>query len=346
MKKNEILEQLDHNSFCVVGDNAYGHRKDFPVEIARHPNSKKIYYMSVTMQVPLDKADAKELRHHLKERGVKATVAGRVATTVLTVRGADGTNTLMNRLDEVISALEFCGVKPPYLCGICGDGGADTYMMRQTTPQFYDVVHASCMSKMQNNLADKASKNPGNYLTGILGALLGALVGMLPALLGIYYLNVVSGWLFMLLPIATYYGYKLLHGKMNIAAPICSVVFSLFGLCALLLALDVMVNFSGYTDTLEEAISYTFYYTFQNFSLSYWSWLGEDLGSIIVFYVLGLAFSFGVISNTNKSELKSMEEILKTRMPIVRPGAASAAPATVAPAPAPALAENQDAQNG
>ena len=71
-------------------------------------------------------------------------------------------------------------------------------------------------------------KNNGNFLSGILGALLGAIVGAIPAALLYLFADMFLGYAFLLIGIASAFGYRLFKGKkiFGIAFTVC-LIFSI-----------------------------------------------------------------------------------------------------------------------
>ncbi len=325
MKQGSFFEVLAAQRYHVVDNAAYGVLDAYPFAV-RRPQNNKYVTVSITVQTAPDKAQAKALRAALKQQGIKANWNGRVLSYSFRTDRSATPELLREGLAAAIQTLRQAGLMPPCTCGICAQGGTDAFILRNIPPQGYDAVHARCVDQMQDSAHAQVRKNPGSYLTGIVGALLGAFVGGLPAFIALHFLHIVSAWLFMLLPIASYFGYKLCRGKMNAVAGISAVVCSLLGLGLVILAWDTAVNMSDLGLDFSDAVRFTWYFTFTEFSAEYWEWIKPNIASIVLFYLLGVFFSFGIVSRTNKTELKSIEQMRATMLVRVDPSAPQAAP--------------------
>ncbi len=77
-------------------------------------------------------------------------------------------------------ALPQAGLAPPHTCPLCGQPHCDTYAYLNSE---YRETHARCLAD-KLDLPDKDYTPPvvirGNYVTGIIGALLGAILGAIP----------------------------------------------------------------------------------------------------------------------------------------------------------------------
>lgn len=340
MKQSSFFEALAAQRYHVVGNAAYGVLDAYPFAVRQLQNNKKYVTVSITVQTAPDRAAARAHRAALKQQGIKASWNGRVLSySFRTGRGATP-GQLRAGLTVAVQTLRQAGLTPPCTCGICAQGGTDAFILRSIPPQGYDAVHARCVDQLHGSAHAQVQKNPGSYLTGIAGALAGALVGALPAFLALQFLHLVSAWLFLLLPVASYFGYKLCRGRMNAAAGVSAVVCSLLGLGLVILAWDAAVNMSDLGKSFTDAVRLTWHFTFVEFSAKYWEWIRPNIASIALFYLLGVFFSFGVVSRTNKTELKSVEQMRATMLVRVDPSAPQAAPeAQSAPEPQPVPAQ-------
>lgn len=308
MKENAVLRQLEARSFRIVGNNAYGQTGGYPVMITSNGRS---FITAMTADRAPDRQDSREILKRLKEAGLKAAFNGRAVVLNLSLKKSEDADSLLGRLNAAASVLKTSGVRPPAGCAVCSRGGADSYIVRNDKRPVYDCVHRECINKLQADISAKTEENPGSYGMGVLGAAIGAIVGIIPAFIGIYFLNIISAWLFMLIPVATYFGYKRLGGKLDRAATACSIIFSLLGMGFLFLVLDVCLNME-YGNPLGMAIASTIQYTFVNYSADYWSWLSPNIGQMIMFYAIGLIFSLRIISRTHKAELNSVNRAFET----------------------------------
>ena len=87
-------------------------------------------------------------------------------------------------------------------------------------------ICSACFGKMQENIATAQADikaKPGNYVTGIVGALLGSLIGVIAWVL-VYQLGYIAAIVGLIMAVCTIKGYQLLGGKLNIAGVIICVV--------------------------------------------------------------------------------------------------------------------------
>ena len=313
MDYNEVFSGLG-SSFKVVKNAAYGEVSGYPV-IVRGNGSKKAFTVYITTAEAVKGKLLKAVSQKAKEDKVRLSAERRAVLFKVNLKNGEGMEKVMASVNVATTALRENGINPPRNCAVCSRGGADAYVHRVEGVVIYDAVHRECMHKMQTEAAVTAEENPGSYAMGALGAFLGAIVGMIPAFVGLYVFDVLSALLFAVIPIATYYGYKKLKGKMDKAAPAFAVLFSLIGMGLLLLVLDVCINLE-YGAGIGDAIYTTVQYTFVKFSADYWTWIRPFLFKVLLCYILGLFCSVGIIGKTNKTKVTMLSSTMETLRPI------------------------------
>lgn len=86
------------------------------------------------------------------------------------------------------------------------------------------------MNENQTYQGPEIATPEGNYITGTIGAFLGMLIGSLPAILVSYF----GGWivfiLYIFIPYAIFYGYRLLKGRISNVTYIITILFSILGM--------------------------------------------------------------------------------------------------------------------
>ena len=107
---------------------------------------------------------------------------------------------------DLVETAESLFLKTSDICPLCLKPLCDAYALVKSE---FQPVHAACVHAQSTDIKKSASSG-----LGWLGALLGGLVGTIPTLLAIFLLSYISAWLCALIPIAAFYGYKLLGGKM------------------------------------------------------------------------------------------------------------------------------------
>ena len=144
-------------------------------------------------------------------------------------------------------------------CSVCGSTQCDlgTYSINGSCRSICSV----CFGKMQENIATAQADikaKPGNYVTGIVGALLGSLIGVNAWVL-VYQLGYIAAIVGLIMAVCTIKGYQLLGGKLNIAGVIICVVI-MIGM--LYLAENIAITIDLY-NSLTASYGYTFFETFR-----------------------------------------------------------------------------------
>ena len=214
-------------------------------------------------------------------------------------------------LDKFLAILNREGITPLDRCPICRKTGCDA-----AAPMggVMALVHMDCLKlqaeKTKTRLED--GEFSGSYITGIIGAVLGMVVGTLPNLLLIILLQRVFALAMCLIPICAYYGYKLFGGKRNKFAIVISIIMAVAGVMLIqweLVAYNVMHQ---YHVSLSRAISFVWE---QMGDMSNWIELAKEAGIEFLMAALGVWISFGVISRTDKGDVKLSEEALEGAIP-------------------------------
>lgn len=303
MARYPLFEALNPNDYRVVGNAAYGAVEGYPFALT-YVNGRTLR-VSVTVR-SIDSAQTNALRGALLQRSLKAAVKGRTVSWQVKTGKNPLPGEVLAPVQTVVSALRYYQVAPPDRCALCGQAGPDAYMYYG---QCYDAVHTGCVTRLQSDAQNTADENPGSYGRGVLGGLIGALVGSIPAILGITVLHIIAAWLFLLIPLAAYFGYMKLGGKLDRGATVISILMSVVGLGFVLLAADVSMNMQWLSMSLSQALRYTF----ENMTLpGYWDWLGSDLALMIVFFLVGLALSMRWLLRTNKTAVKNLAQMRLT----------------------------------
>ena len=206
------------------------------------------------------------------------------------------------------------GLVPPRTCPVCGQGECDcvALLRREYVPAHRDCV-GSAVHETEAQAEESLSK--GSYLRGFVGAVIGGLVGALPSLLTILFLERMFVVLYALIPLAAYYGYKLLQGKMDKGAMVCTVISGILNL----FSLNFLV-FVFQVRKLYGALPLGFLFT------TFFGNLGTVLPDMIldfVFLALGIWICYGRISRTARGDVSSAYAVLDTVESYTHPDAHS-----------------------
>lgn len=203
MDYNEVFSGLG-SSFKVVKNAAYGEVSGYPVMVTGN-GSKKAFTVYITTAEAVKGKLLKAVSQKAKEDKVRLSVNHRMVFFKAGLKNGEGMDAVLAKINIAVRALRENGVNPPVKCAICSRDGADAFVRLPEGIMIYDAVHRECLNKALHEAAAVEEENPGSYAMGALGAFLGAIVGIIPAFIGIYALNIVSAWLFALIPIAAYY---------------------------------------------------------------------------------------------------------------------------------------------
>ena len=220
-----------------------------------------------------------------------------------------------------LDVLRGLGFTVPDACPLCGRSGCDCAVPRGAA---YVPAHRACLESSVQGAQAKAEKNAGSYVLGALGALLGAVVGILPSVFTIIALHKIYVLLFMLIPLASYAGYRLCKGKMNYAALVLAIVFSVLGVYLLNFTVQLYYVAELFELSMGDILSLV-----PSFLRDPDVWVeiskSEDFLKCILFAALGILLTWGQISRTNRADVKDARNVLASAVPYNRPQSPDAA---------------------
>ena len=292
----------------LVGEGYYGVWEGFPfsahIENARAPGEISFFFR---VPVTLERRLFKELKREMP-KGCRLLAAPNASYRLLCNGRAlrRCTRSLSSVLNSLTRGLRRAGAAPSDVCPICRQGGCDAY----ADVSGYTAVHRSCVEAMLEDRRSKAERSltSGSYVTGFIGALLGGLVACVPTLLA-YWAGWLVGYLYMLIPLGAYYGYKLFRGKMNRGAFVSTCIVSVLHLF-----------------TIEQIIFYFYVHNYYGIWPSILDTVRlyiekmplpdilADMWMSALFMGLGLWFSWSAIRRTAYSDLGSANSIRSTLM--------------------------------
>lgn len=232
MTLQDFLGTAQNQNMIVAGGLAFGEFQAYPVTLK--PNAKgnapDSEIRSVTaffkIEGKIPNASFKELRKSLKPYGYLGYQGADYTTVLFTCSGGglDLWNRLGVALTQLTNAFRMNGVGVPQTCAICRQPGCDSLAYVAG----YAPVHAYCVENQsyQTFASTENNRLNGNYALGTIGAIIGALIGSIPTILLILLINRISAWLYALIPLVAYFGYKLLKGKMTKGVVIPVVIIS------------------------------------------------------------------------------------------------------------------------
>lgn len=309
------LEEFQWNAssrgFRVVDNVAmgdyYGRTCIFPFSITVNGKKNDVYYMDIRTEKTVSNAQYKDMRKQLKPMGAIVNTLLPGVRFIPNNKTPDMLGACLNALNFIIPYLEGSGHIAPAFCPYCKQGMMDA---EAHVNGFLVPVHKACVENNTYQSYQAIQKNEttgSNRLLGILGAMLGALVGSIPALLLIVFLNMVSAWLYALVAICSYYGYKLFKGKMDkwvvLIVIICTLLAPFF-----VEQVQFFFYYHTYTGTwLPPHQSIALYFEVMSFGD-----MMADLAMPLLFTGLGILFSLGIIRQNNATEQKGLDFTLRS----------------------------------
>lgn len=314
MNKQTFQQFMEARQFKVYGMNAFGVMGEYPVNVVA--SGSRLWNFVFAVDMTDAKQQLKELRKENKKKYAFAQHNFGLAVSV-TMKDQQAEQDYDTVVRELTAAFRQKGIRPAKTCPFCKQGDCDVLVAHGVTGQGmigYVPAHRHCVDNMAAQTVDKAQKNEenGNYITGVIGAILGAIVGTLPSLFTILAMEKIYAVLFALIPLCIYGGYKLLKGKMNKFVIALTVILSILSI--------ILLN-------MEELL----YYLVHDYGLAFgeaFTFLGEIVGDgqfwaellpsnimAFVFIGLGILIAWGQISKTGASEIHNVEEIRKTMIP-------------------------------
>lgn len=313
---------------CMRGG-VFGVYGGYPFFAAFGGNVPGMLVVRMTVAGQLDRPLVDAIRQEVP-KGCAVNFDQKAGTVAVTCSGKDMTaNECFPRVLEVTAAaLRERGLHPAETCPFCGQVGCDALAFHNGS---YVPVHQACVDTQSQTVAARAEENAvmGNYFTGFLGALLGGLVGVIPNVLAAVLLERVIAFLYALIPLGAYYGYKLCKGKMNKGALVCSIISSVINLFMVeLVSQYIWICIDhGLVGVLEYLVAFVITVL-----------EGELTGSLLqgaLFMGLGLWISWGQISHTSSHEVQIATAVQATMHPWP---CWESTPAQAVPTPAPAQA--------
>lgn len=313
MKQTEFQELMGRLGFQAGENLALGSWKGWPVQV----KCQRYYGIcDLTVEAALSRrvenAQAKVIQREIKQhKGCSAVIGLNAVMTVQDRKKYGGLEPrLTDAMNALVQGLREAGVSPPAVCPLCKGTGCDSMALISDS---YVPTHRACVEQMVQGTRQQAEQQTasGNYVTGLIGALLGGLVGTLPNILAALLLHRVIAILYALIPIFAYYGYKLLKGKMNRGAFVCALLSSAVNLFVMqyLYVYVIFVQRMGHMLSPGDAL-----YFYQDMLLG--GNLTADLAQSALFLALGLWISWSVITRTAKQDVRQAVSVASTLRPL------------------------------
>jgi len=314
----EFDEIVKANGLYQNGMSTYGEWGGYPFSMAKTKQQTGSYYSPEIIKFnffttgALPKEVIKEITKQYKKQGLMIITPkeGNIVATVAYKKKED-TQMGTEILNALTNAMRANGVMIKETCTVCGAGDCDCIVPKG---ELYVPAHRTCIEGKVNEAKVKTDNNltTGSYVSGIIGAIVGAVIGGLPTIASAYFINTYFSIAFMLIPIAAYYGYKWFKGKMTNAVRwiICAVSFLQIPVIYVGIVYFAIKR-EGYALTLWRAAVLTIEMAIDVPGI----FLG-DLAPMIIFLVIGIVSTFGLISRTDTQEYTEQVGQLSMAVPM------------------------------
>lgn len=200
-------------------------------------------------------------------------------------------------LQESINFFKSIQIKQKLSCHLCNQDSPDTM---KVIDGCYFPVHKDCIEKYVAQFEKQVNQeqNNSNLLVSVVLALAGAFVGLIPSIIVLFTMEYLFGILFALIPLASYYGYKLGKGPSRKFLP-----FLVSGISIL----SVILFYVFYLNVIAVANGVAFMQLFQVPDIL--NAIIVEIGQILLFTIIGIFISWQVISRTSADKLKSIHNL-------------------------------------
>ena len=313
MTLQEFSRSGEAQGMRLVGSNIIGVCEGYPYSIFLKSAKSTD---TASLRFALNQALPGKNRKALKSLAPKGTRIAYIQTQVLlTVTAAP--EEIFHAVSSLITTAVGCfqsgkkTIPAPLKCFACNKPGCDSAALSGSgVGALYQPAHASCVMGKSEKTAFEAQKNEqsGNFLLGLIGAIIGGFVGTLPNTALIMLAEWHSGYLYLLIPLASYFFYKLFRGRMGNFARLAVILSSV-------VAFVLMQFFVEYLDFIQLGYSITF------FEVVEWYISDVPLGNILeniwfgaLFLLIGLAASFSQIGKTNRDFIQQANADVESLM--------------------------------
>lgn len=198
-------------------------------------------------------------------------------------------------LIKITTVLKSLGIECLDHCPFCGE--KEDLDSTKIVKGLEVHVHQACVDefigKAEKNLDQHESKS---YGFGILYAFLGAILGAIPSAIVLFQFGIISAWLFIIIPVASFYFYKKSDSPKTLTAVLLISIISV-----------VIALFLGYINYYLIAVFYD--QTFAELMVDNLSLFLTDLAMIFFFSVVGVALSWRMLyKNTSSAARKEIED--------------------------------------
>lgn len=249
----------------------------------------------------LTKDVIKLVRKELKFQGMIVKSVGLAENALfIFINTVINTDKLIEKIKNVVKVLKTLNISELDYCPFCGSSEdlGDFRMIEGIKVR----VHNHCVTEFLESAETKLSEHEAkSYVKGLLYGLFGALIGAIPAFIILFWFGFYSAWLFVIIPLVSFWMYKKSGSPKTMISVIYVTVLSL--ILALLIGLL-------YYQALLYAYQMTFSDMFANPELT--GYFYTDMAMILVFSLIGILVSWNFMyKNTSNSLRKNLSQYKK-----------------------------------
>ena len=224
----------------------------------------------------------------------------------------------LRHLEETLK--EFPEFAPPVFCALCNDVGSDTLAINNGVVNLH---HKVCLENQveEASVAFEEKELSPKILSGFIGGAIGGIIGSAPALIALMFFNYFVGFLFALIPLGTFYGWKILGGKLGKLTTVFTIIYTILVSFAVWFASlvysfqEVLADYYGLTFTFGESSQLLFDFFLGDPDVFFDYFLMDTLIAF-GFAIIGIWFAWRQITTTDAHILAETQITLNESMPI------------------------------
>ncbi|PKK96999.1 MAG: hypothetical protein CVV58_03460 [Tenericutes bacterium HGW-Tenericutes-3] len=204
-----------------------------------------------------------------------------------------------DRLSKLIVVLKEDGYSNLNHCPFCGNEDVDSSRVIKGVKVGVHEACAKAFVEKANTYIEREAKSTKHLMKSIIFAIIGAIVGIIPTAIA-FEIGYMFGILYALIPLASFYGYKVGGGPKAAYVPIIISVVSIIVAPAYVLFLYKLIgdfNYGSFSIAMSDS--------------EFTTALFSDLGMSVLFVLIGIYISWRSIYNQThgkiKKELKALE---------------------------------------
>ena len=319
MDISEVARLGSAQGFRLAGDAVVGVYNGYPFSLRVSNKKHDVITVQFQLKGRISPKVIKEIRRALpKNSSCASPTVGLITVTGTDKEDQGAYQFAMMLLSSAVSVFENAE-KPitlPDKCPLCKNEMCDSAAL--IGGQFIPV-HRQCVveSNQQKVIKAEENQNSGNYPLGFIGAFLGAIVGCIPTIITIFLMKSEFGVLYMLIPLASYGGYRLFKGKLGgfarFSAIICSLLAFIVMQPAVFYVYYLLAGHSGRIMPIVNLYLKEYIPYMGIWGLVEVTWFGA------LFLIVGIISAFKNIGYTNKDRIAEVSVLtdsivgLKTR---------------------------------